>query len=371
MNIYKMFLMPFIGTHFVMLFMSTLTMEVDTHKKRKIEAGKTPNSAKHVKKLRSTITNLETDIYDINHHSILPLPKGYEQRRATFIAPDPMRADDVNYIKGCKEFVKFIDRFSPPQNIQVELLAEEQFITEYSWKYNERELNSIYIKPKMEPERIINAMRMKKIIKANGFKHIVVPKKYFFFFGDSFRNVSDRITPIPLTQIPKITVEEVKELADFVVQTGFSDFFERGDRSNLYKTSDGKWNFIDTENGSFSTAQSENSVLENLGALRVFLRTYNMGPGVGLELDQKIKNFRTNSITLLKQGIPTRVDLDEPDIDMQAVIEYHLDLNYRGNERRRLFGFDPFDQNNVATVLNKLHKKLEKAQQKLDAINAV
>jgi hypothetical protein len=294
--------------------------------------------------LTEQILRAEEDIHNINDQVILPLPKGYEERKAAVMVPDPTDKTGIS-IKNYLEFQKFITQFAPPLEFQQALIDNEELITDSSYRYNKNQ-DAIFVK-EMEVDRVINAARMKKIIETSNFKHIAPLDKYFFFIGDRFRVVTHKIQSV---EWDNITASEIIELADCIVKTGYSDF----DGINILKTTSGKWVFIDTEDYSFK-ACSYFDIEKSLRKLKNYLGAQNI-------------SLKVTSKKHIQKPLRYRNDLDEENFDTTSVLQYIRYMGYRRTKRCQLFGLDPFNQRTVEECINKLKNEIQQAENKLSLL---
>ena len=128
-------------------------------------------------------------------------------------------------------------------------------------------------------DRIINANRIKCVIKNNKFEHIGVPEKCLIARKELF---SSPLLPwgyhpvwdvtakaLPNNAVKDISLSEVQELAQFVVLTGYQDF-EGPEHNILRDPKTEKIVFFDTEDASFTNpwCRTKTQLIANLLSLR-------------------------------------------------------------------------------------------------------
>lgn len=151
----------------------------------------------------------------------------------------------------------FIASFSPPTPLLSELLTEFHSFTLEEKKLlatEPRSYNSfgshnkkIYLKNGNSIFRIVCAHRMRKIIEEKKYKTIRVPHKYIFFMEKNVVCIAENITSTKNFPII-ITLEQMKELIEFIDITGFADF----NNGNLIIAENNTIYFVDTEIRSFA-----------------------------------------------------------------------------------------------------------------------
>jgi hypothetical protein len=327
-----------------------------------------------IKNLRLRIGQEQDQFKDIENGTYSPLPKEYQERKKAVMELRGTRASSADYQHDYAEFQKFITKFSPPVDAQADLIENEQLIYNAlgELEYNKKQ-DRFHVKSRLDFDRILNVERMKKLINQHHFKHITVPNKYIFFIGDGFLNIADKIKPYsqPYELISK---DEIEELANFVEEIGYSDFT----LYNLFKSSNGKWVFIDTENNSFKARLkgSCRNAVSNLEELRHYLLEYSdrigtngMAQEANIWLNTKINNLETALvIDQHKQCSPPvvqRTDLDDADINMEAVKRYADDLEAQRTLRSTLFGIDPFDQKINMEAMTRFKQNISDNQEQL------
>lgn len=121
------------------------------------------------------------------------------------------------------------------------------------------DMKLVYKGEKREADRIYAANKIRKIITEYEFSRVKSPQYYVYANGGYFFVFAEYVHGRPATNI---TIEEIRELAFIVVQTGYYDFNDYG---NLLRDGgDNKLVFVDTEKGSFCKTLSRIELLENL-----------------------------------------------------------------------------------------------------------
>jgi hypothetical protein len=301
------------------------------------------------------------DIKLIEDQISSPLPIEYNERQQMAMQPNPRRTDDPKYMEDYGEFQKFIAKFAPPAEDHDDLIQNEQLIFSQPAAYNEKQ-DQFFVKFNFDPEfsGIINAQRMKKLIQKNNFQYITVPNEYIFFIGDEFMTIIDKIKPYTITPTTIFQEDEIKELADFIAEIGYGAISP----SYILKSSDGQWAFIDTGNGAFDFVKPE-YVWKNLMELKNYINDH-IDENTQKWLDEKMNSVR--DLKLKGRNFWTRTDLDNPDIDMEAVRRYASSLNSRKQTQRSFFGTDPFHQRTREEAMQKLQTELKVQEEKLDKL---
>jgi hypothetical protein len=94
--------------------------------------------------------------------------------------------------------------------------------------------------------RVVNATRMKAIIKQHKLTKLGVPKKCLGYVNGFWITAAEKIHNTGNTA-NKLSLEEIQQLTKFAEKTGFRDWY-----GNTILTNDGKIVFIDTEDNSFA-----------------------------------------------------------------------------------------------------------------------
>jgi|GEM_PF-3637830 len=139
--------------------------------------------------------------------------------------------------------VKFIQKFSPPQDLQK--LIEENKAQILERRFGTLEcLPGLYFKSD-HIDRVINAYRMKEFLKRNNITTLQVPEKYVYKLDEKIMVFVEAIQTQP---IKCLDLKEVQDLVFFAQETGYVDFHT----GNLVRNAQtGKLIIIDTENRSF------------------------------------------------------------------------------------------------------------------------
>jgi hypothetical protein len=313
--------------------------------------------------LQSQIQNKTTDLQSIKNGDYQPLPQEYYERKKAAIAPRSTRANDVQYQRDYAEFQKFITKFAPPSTTQNDLMKNEQLIYDNPAVYNSKQDN-FFVKMGSDFSRIVNRERMQKLIVDNKLKHITVPNKYIFFIGDEFFNIADKMKPYEAHQ-KLCSKEEIEELANFIADIGYADFVGQ----NIFKSANGQWVFIDTEDAAFSMSSCQDQI-NNLKGLKDYIGIQHMDPNAQKWLTDKIsileRNMSIDSSKHCEPELTKRTELDDRNIDMNAAKRYAGGLNSRRTTRSLLFGNNPFQQKTVVEIENQLQNEIMSDKATLD-----
>ncbi len=99
-----------------------------------------------------------------------------------------------------------------------------------------------------EISRVINSVRLRKLVDEQNLTHIHIPQKYFGKLGDQWFVVAQEINSAPQTH--PLTTQQINQLATFAQETGYNDWHEE---NVLLNAKTGQISFIDTEDRSFET----------------------------------------------------------------------------------------------------------------------
>lgn len=247
------------------------------------------------------------------------------ERRIVALLHDQLLADHKNrtieLIGNNQAFKKFVEKYSPPVKDLVGLIENERKIYDGYGTGSER-----FFAKKGQLSRglsrIINAERIRNYIKKRGYKYIDVPHKYIFLVGNEWYVIAEKVKTA--AQWPRVSLEQIKELADVVAEMGFADFNE----PNLVFTDKDKFTFWDIEDASFAFTSGKSFCLDkyhNLVRLGNYIGTDVLTQEALSWLEEKAKEFEEaykQQPDLLCHKIFSRTDLDDPEIDIDGVKDY-------------------------------------------------
>jgi hypothetical protein len=241
----------------------------------------------------------------------------------------------VTFIKnalnsGKFELAKFVKKYTPPKTVCTLIELHAKSIVKQKNGPIEQ-FPGFYIKG-TDLARIINAERMHTCIKRHNLNCLDVAQKYVYPINGTLYVFARTVDLGKNRNKPKITIEEARQLATLVEETGYKDL----SLQNVIRNTDGKLVIIDTEDRSFLGYQYDADTdstpwckLQFLANLLRHVAGISSQSKHRLILEDEAKQWLENRYSLYKSKrvemvkytppLPYMTHFDDPDIDFELV----------------------------------------------------
>lgn len=204
---------------------------------------------------------------------------------------------------------EFARKYAPPKKLCY-LIEKHKKLLKQIYTATIDEIPEFYIKVKSD--RLINAERARAVIQKHNLDCLKIPTKYIYKIDGQWIIFAEKIQSAQT--ISPMTLEEIKQLATFIEETGCVDWGFFGKSDNWLRDTNGKLVYIDTENQSFSFLVDKQVLLNQLYQCR-----YKMTPEASLWLKKRINIFNTKQYDIIKNPMLFSNTFDDQKMDFEEV----------------------------------------------------